>query len=86
MATIGAAELEQKYMLQNIRQHALVNNEITENCFISCVGLIDRKLSSSEEQCVDSCAAKLISATTRVVFKIAEANPMMDGRNASGGR
>ena len=71
--------LEEEYMLQNLRQHATVNNEIAENCFRSCVGMIDRKLSSKEEKCVEDCASKLIAATTRVVFKIAETNPMLDG-------
>lgn len=73
------AQLEEKYMLQNLRQHALVNNHIAENCFSTCACPIDRKLTEGEEKCIDSCAAKLIAATTRVVFKIAESNPMMDG-------
>lgn len=71
------SQLEEEYMLRNVRQHALVNNEIAESCFCSCVGgLIDRELSVAEEQCVEKCAAKLIIATTRVVLKIAESNPM----------
>lgn len=73
------AKLQEEYMLQNIRQHALVNNEVAENCFCKCVGLMDRKLNTSEEECVEKCAAKLITATTRVVFKIAECNPMGAG-------
>lgn len=74
-----SAQLEEKYMLQNLRQHAMVNNDIAENCFTACACPIDRKLSESEEKCVDNCATKLINATTRVVFKIAESNPMMGG-------
>ena len=69
--------LEEEYMLRNFRQHALANNEIAERCFCSCVGgLTDRKISSSEGDCIENCATKLITATTRIVFKIAEANPM----------
>ena len=70
-------KLEEEFMLQNIRQHALVNNEIAERCFSSCVGgLTDRTLNSNEENCVDKCAAKLIRATTRTVFKVAENKPI----------
>ena len=73
----GQAQLEEEYMVRNLRQHALVNNEIAEKCFASCTGgLIDRKLSSAEEACVDHCAAKLISATTRAMLRVAESNPM----------
>ncbi len=76
-----AGQLEDEFMLRNLRQHALVNNEIAGSCFDSCVGgMIDRKLSSEEEVCVDSCAAKLISATTRAMLKVAEANPMGMGQ------
>lgn len=76
--------LEEEYMLRNLRQHALVNNEIAERCFFSCVGgLTDRALSSTEENCVEKCAAKLIHATTRVVFKVAENNPMGMGSQAN---
>jgi uncharacterized protein YbaR (Trm112 family) len=72
-------QLEEKYMLQNLRQHAMVNNNIAESCFSACACPIDRKLNDDEEKCVENCATKLITATTRVVFKIAESNPMMDG-------
>lgn len=69
--------LEDEYMLQHLRQYALVQNEIAEACFYSCVGgLVDRKLSSSEEVCLNNCATKLITATTRIMLKIAETNPM----------
>ena len=68
-------------MLRNLRQHALVSNEIAESCFFSCVGgLIDRKMSAEEELCVDSCASKLVYATTRAMLKVAEANPMGMGQ------
>ena len=77
------AQLEEEYMLRNLRQHALVNNEIAERCFCTCVGgLTDRALSPKEETCVDTCAAKLIQATTRIVFKVAETSPMV-GSQAS---
>ena len=70
-------------MLRNLRQHALVNNEIAERCFYSCVGgLTERKMNSNEDDCVENCAAKLITATTRMVFKIAENNPMGMGPQA----
>ena len=73
--------LEEEYMLRNLRQHALVNNEITESCFTSCVGgLIDRTLSDAERVCVESCAAKLISASMRTMLKVAEANPVAPGQ------
>lgn len=72
--------LEEEYMLQNLRQHALVSNEVAESCFCTCISMLDRKTSASEQKCVENCAAKLITATTRVVFKIAESNPMLDGQ------
>lgn len=68
--------IPEEFMLQNFRQHAIVNNEIAERCFHSCVGgMIDRKLSDKEEVCVESCAAKLVYATTRAMMKVAESNP-----------
>ena len=68
--------LEEEYMLRNLRQHALVNNDITENC----LGLIDRTLSDAERVCVESCASKLISASMRTMLKVAEANPVGPGQ------
>lgn len=79
-----AVQLGEEHMLRSIRQHALLNNDIAENCFCSCVGgLVDRKLSVAEEQCVDSCGAKLIAATIRAMFKVAETNPMGRGQGAA---
>ncbi len=76
--------MEEEYMLRHLRQHAGVNNELAEKCFCSCVGgIADRSLTSSEEDCIESCAEKLIKATTRVVFKIEETSPM--GMGVQGG-
>ncbi len=72
-------------MIRNIRQYALVNNELANQCFCSCVGsLTSRELTVKEQRCVDGCASKLIKATTRIVIKVAEQNPMGLGQQNSG--
>ena len=78
---ISRAQLEEEYMLRNIHQYAVVNNELAERCFSSCVGVVTSgQLTEREMECVESCAAKLIQASTRVVFKVAELNPMGIGQ------
>ena len=70
-------QFEEEDLVRNVKQYALVTNELTEQCFCSCVcSVADRQLTTEELACVDSCAAKLISATTRIVLRIAELNPM----------
>ena len=72
-----ATKVEEEFMMQNLRQFGIVNNELAERCFCSCVGsAANRQLTTDESQCVESCAEKLISASMRVVFKAAEMNPM----------
>lgn len=73
-------QLGEEYMVRSMRQHALLNNHVAENCFCLCVGgLVDRRLTPAEEACVDNCGQKLITATIRAMFKVAETNPMGAG-------
>ena len=72
-----AARLEEEFMLQNLRQFGIVNNELAERCFSSCIGAAsERHLTSEEGSCVESCSEKLISASVRVMVRAAEMNPM----------
>ena len=72
-----AARLEEEFMIQNLRQFGIVNNELTEQCFSSCIGAAsERQLTNEEGTCIESCAEKLISASVRVMLKAAEMNPM----------
>ena len=67
-------------MLQNLRQFGIVNNELAERCFSSCIGAAsERQLTSEEGSCVESCSEKLISASVRLMVKAAEMNPMAIG-------
>ncbi len=87
MMTTPSSQLEEEYMIRNIRQYALVNNELTDKCFCSCVGaLSSRTLTMKEQMCIEGCASKLIRATTRIVMKVAEQNPMGFGQQNSGTR
>ena len=71
---------QRKAMLNNFRQYATVYNELTETCFSSCVhDLGQRRLSEEEAACADTCAAKLLQATNRMVWKMAELNPLQGG-------
>lgn len=64
-------------MLQHLRQFGIVNNQLAERCFCSCIGTAaDRQLTSEESVCVENCVEKLISASMRVTFKAGEMNPM----------
>ena len=75
-----AARLEEEFMLQNLRQFGIVNNELTERCFSSCIGAAsERQLTRGEGSCVDSCSEKLITASVRLMVKAAEMNPMAIG-------
>ena len=77
------ADEQQKAMLSNFRQYATVYNELTEVCFSSCVSdMGQRQLSEGEAACADTCAAKLLQATNRMVWKMAELNPLQ-GTGAS---
>ena len=77
-------EEQRKAMLSNFRQYATVYNELTEVCFTSCVqDLGQRRLSEEEASCADTCAAKLLQATSRMVWKMAELNPLQQGGGAS---
>ena len=77
MAFRGRAQVEEEMMLQNLRQFGMVNNELAEKCFCSCVRTAaGGELTNEESLCVESCAEKLISASARVMFKAAELNPM----------
>lgn len=79
---MNAAE-QQKAMANNFRQYATVYNELTETCFFSCVhDLGQRRLNEEEAACTDTCAAKLIQATNRMVWRVAELNPLEPGRVA----
>ena len=70
-------QLEEEDLVRNVKQYAQVTNELADQCFRSCVcSVADRRLTTEELACVDSCAAKLISATTRIVLRVAELNPM----------
>ena len=72
-----SAKMEEEFMLQNLRQFGIVNNELAEKCFCSCIGTATEiKLTTEESLCTESCAEKLISASVRVMFKAAEMNPM----------
>lgn len=74
---MSKAQQEEEYMIRNLRQYAMVNNDLANRCFCTCVGaLSSRQLTTEEQECVDLCASKLIKATTRVVIKVAEQNPM----------
>ena len=71
------ARAEEEFMIQNLRQFGIVNNQLAQRCFSSCVGAVsERGLTSEEGSCVESCAEKLISASMRVMVKAAEMNPM----------
>ena len=75
-AAAGVQQMDEEFMLRNIKQFAQVNNELSERCFNNCVGGISsRELSTDEFACVESCAAKLVRASTHVVVKVAELNP-----------
>ena len=77
---MNAAEQQQKAALSNFRQYATVYNELTEVCFSSCVHELGaRRLSEEEASCADTCAAKLLEATNRMVWKMAELNPLQPG-------
>ena len=72
---------QQQAMLSNIRQYAAVYNELTETCFTSCVhDLGQRHLNEEEASCTETCATKLISATNRMVWRVAELNPLEGNR------
>ena len=84
---MSVSQMEEEYMVRNLRQYALVNNELADRCFCSCIGsLTSKKLTVEEQECVDGCAAKLIKATTRMVMKVAEQNPMGLGRQNTSSR
>lgn len=73
-------EEQRKAMMSNFRQYATVYNELTEVCFTSCVqDLGQRRLSEEEASCADTCATKLLQATSRMVWKMAELNPLQQG-------
>ena len=68
----------------NFRQYATVYNELTETCFSSCVhDLGQRRLNEEEAACADTCAAKLIQATNRMVWRVAELNPLQGSSPAA---
>lgn len=72
--------VEERAVLSSFRQYATVYNELTETCFSNCVhDLGQRRLKEEESTCADLCAAKLIQATNRMVWRIAEQNPL-EGR------
>ena len=76
---------QRKAMLSNFRQYATVYNELTEVCFTSCVqDMGQRSLSEEEANCADTCAAKLLQATSRMVWKMAELNPLQQGGGGGG--
>ena len=71
---------EERAVVESFRQYATVYNELTEECFSTCVhDLGQRRLNEAEAACAEACAAKLIQATNRMVWRIAELNPL-DGR------
>jgi len=71
------AQMNDEHMIRNLRQYAMVNNDLTDKCFCSCVNTItSQALTDKERDCIDGCAMKLMKATTRMVMKVAEQNPM----------
>ena len=75
---------EKEAILNNFRQYATVYNELTETCFSSCVhDLGQRRLNGEESACADTCADKLIRATNRMVWRIAELNPLQSGGSSA---
>uniref|UniRef100_A0A1X7VP96 Mitochondrial import inner membrane translocase subunit n=1 Tax=Amphimedon queenslandica TaxID=400682 RepID=A0A1X7VP96_AMPQE len=68
--------MDESMMLRNMKQYALVYNQLSEECFKGCVSrLSQRNLSDQELECVDSCAEKLLKANYRLNLKAAEMGP-----------
>ncbi|KAM8975649.1 mitochondrial import inner membrane translocase subunit Tim10 B [Pelodytes ibericus] len=60
-------EAEQQQM-RNLRDFLLVYNKMTEQCFTRCVQNLNyRYVTMEEEQCMDSCASKLIRSNHRLM-------------------
>ncbi|XP_047462471.1 mitochondrial import inner membrane translocase subunit Tim10 B [Mugil cephalus] len=64
--------------LRNLRDFLLVYNRMTEICFQRCTSNFNyRNLTMDEEQCVDSCAGKLIRSNHRLMGTYVQLMPRM---------
>ncbi|XP_029457755.1 mitochondrial import inner membrane translocase subunit Tim10 B [Rhinatrema bivittatum] len=67
---------QQQLQLRNLRDFLLVYNKMTEICFSRCVSNLNyRILTMEEEQCLDSCAVKLIRSNHRLMAAYVELMP-----------
>ncbi|XP_071989671.1 mitochondrial import inner membrane translocase subunit Tim10 B [Engystomops pustulosus] len=58
----------EQQQLRNLRDFLLVYNKMTELCFSRCAKNLNyRSLTMEEEQCLDSCASKLIRSNHRLM-------------------
>ncbi|XP_069827974.1 mitochondrial import inner membrane translocase subunit Tim10 B [Dendropsophus ebraccatus] len=58
----------EQQQLRNIRDFLMVYNKMTELCFSRCAKNLNyRTLTMEEEQCLDSCASKLIRSNHRLM-------------------
>ncbi|XP_075707382.1 mitochondrial import inner membrane translocase subunit Tim10 B [Rhinoderma darwinii] len=58
----------EQQQLRNLRDFLLVYNKMTEQCFSRCAKNLNyRTLTMEEEQCLDSCASKLIRSNHRLM-------------------
>ncbi|KAM4697241.1 mitochondrial import inner membrane translocase subunit Tim10 B [Discoglossus pictus] len=58
----------EQQQLRNLRDFLLVYNKMTELCFSRCAKNLNyRTLTMEEEQCLDSCASKLIRSNHRLM-------------------
>ncbi|KAM4047669.1 mitochondrial import inner membrane translocase subunit Tim10 B [Anomaloglossus baeobatrachus] len=58
----------EQQQLRNLRDFLMVYNKMTELCFSRCAKNLNyRSLTMEEEQCLDSCASKLIRSNHRLM-------------------
>ncbi|XP_041863778.1 mitochondrial import inner membrane translocase subunit Tim10 B [Melanotaenia boesemani] len=70
--------MDHDQQLRNLRDFLLVYNRMTEICFQRCSSNFNyRNLTMDEEQCVDSCAGKLIRSNHRLMSTYVQLMPRM---------
>ncbi|XP_034406004.1 mitochondrial import inner membrane translocase subunit Tim10 B [Cyclopterus lumpus] len=68
----------EQQQLRNLRDFLLVYNRMTEICFHRCSSNFNyRNLTMDEDQCVDSCAGKLIRSNHRLMSTYVQLMPRM---------
>ncbi|XP_030055634.1 mitochondrial import inner membrane translocase subunit Tim10 B [Microcaecilia unicolor] len=74
----------EQQQLRNLRDFLLVYNKMTEICFSRCVSNLNyRNLTMEEEQCLDSCASKLIRSNHRLMAAYVDLMPTIVQRRVT---